>query len=93
MNWFQRHLNWTLVLSFLVVLVVAYMMAVVVVVVDPSDVREGTVGAVEEAVGLVGGLIASAWVIEQKGRSQWWLLLSGVFSALWLENKKKKQTH
>ena len=30
----------------------------------------------------------SGWVIIQKGRSLWWLLLAPVFSPLWLTNKK-----
>jgi hypothetical protein len=31
----------------------------------------------------------SGWVIKQKGRSLWWILLSGWFSPLWLGNKKR----
>jgi len=33
-------------------------------------------------------LVVSGWVIKQKGRSLWWLLLLWVFSPLWLKNKK-----
>ncbi|MFC1967128.1 hypothetical protein ACFLV2_00570 [Chloroflexota bacterium] len=35
-------------------------------------------------------LIVSGWVIKQKGRRLWWILLTIVFSPLWLSNKKMK---
>jgi hypothetical protein len=41
-----------------------------------------------EIIGLVILLIVSGWVIKQKGRSLWWILLTPVFSPLWLKNKK-----
>ncbi len=34
-------------------------------------------------------LIVSGWVIKQKGRRLWWILLTPVFSPLWLKNKKE----
>ena len=32
-------------------------------------------------------LVVSGWVIKRKGRSLWWILLTPVFSPLWLRNK------
>jgi len=29
----------------------------------------------------------SLWVLHQKGRNTWWVLLSGWFSPVWLSNK------
>ncbi len=73
-DWFQRHLNWTMVLGYLLANVVSFMLNRV----PPL----GTIAAI--AIGLP----VAAWVISQKGRSLWWLLLSGLFSPLWLTNKK-----
>ncbi len=100
MNWFQRHLNWTWVFGFLLTLV---LMTVVVVVIElvalivggeAAGVERLMVDQLEDAVQkLVGGvimLVVSGWVIRQKGRSLWWLLLSGLFSPLWLENRSPK---
>ena len=33
-------------------------------------------------------LLASGWVIRQKRRTLWWILLTPVFSPLWLKNKR-----
>ena len=43
-----------------------------------------------QIIGSVLLLIASGWVIKQKGRSLWWILLVPVFSPLWLHNKKRE---
>lgn len=70
MNWFQRHLNWTWVLAYLIWFVLNASESVVV-----------------EVVAAVFLLIVSGWVIRRKGRRLWWLLLSWLFSPLWLKNK------
>lgn len=46
-------------------------------------------------VGLVAAiflLLVSGWVIKQKGRSLWWILLAIIFSPLWLKSKKETTT-
>jgi len=79
-NWFQRHLNWTWVLAYL--FVVVFMLVI------------GAEGSEAMAVGRIGGVIVmiptSAWVISQKGRSLWWILLAWLLSPLWLPSKKVK---
>jgi hypothetical protein len=84
MNWFQRHLNWTFVLGWVLALVAGI---VVESRIDPSF-SDDAAGAVGRLVifGIV--LVVSALVIHRKGRSLWWLLLAGWFSPLWLANKK-----
>lgn len=47
-------------------------------------------GEIGNWVGSIFWLIISGWVIKQKGRRLWWLLLSWVGSPLWLKNKKRK---
>ena len=56
---------------------------------DPN-ISEDAVGGVAEIFGSIFMLVVSGWVIKQKGRSLWWLLLAGWFSPLWLSNKKTK---
>ena len=90
MNWFQRHLNWTWVLSYLLMLVGAFMFGFLMFLADPN-ISEDAVGGVAEIFGSIFMLVVSGWVIKQKGRSLWWLLLSGLFSPLWLSNKKTER--
>jgi ribosomal protein L37AE/L43A len=87
MNWFQRHLNWTWVLSFLPAIVVVFIAEFLVAFSDPT-VSIDALTAVGKMAGGTVMLIVSGWVIKQKGRSLWWILLSGWFSPLWLSNKK-----
>ena len=93
MNWFQRHLNWTWVLAYLLILVGAFMFGALMGILDPN-VDEDAVGVVAEIFGGIFIIIVSGWVIRQKGRSLWWLLtvplLLGWGLPLWLENKKRK---
>jgi len=89
MNWFQRHLNWTWVLSYLLMLVGAFVFGLLMFSADPN-VSEDAVGGAAQIFGGIFMLVVSGWVIKQKGSALWWILLSGVFSPLWLENRKMK---
>ena len=40
-----------------------------------------------QIIGAIFLLVVSGWVIKQKGRSLWWVLLTPFFSPLWLKNK------
>lgn len=76
-NWFQRHLNWTWVLAYLLWFVInAYAN-------DPFGIVWWL-----SLVAAIFCLIVSGWVIKQKGRRLWWLLLYWIGSPLWLKNKK-----
>ena len=87
MNWFQRHLNWTYVLGWLLTLVLCLILGFVMVMIDPN-ISDDDLEVMGNLVGGVIMLVVSGWVIIQKGRSLWWLLLSGCFSPLWLSNKR-----
>jgi len=41
-----------------------------------------------QIIGAIPLLFVSGWVIRQKGRSLWWILLTPVFSPLWLKNER-----
>lgn len=43
---------------------------------------------VAQIIGAILLLFVSGWVIKRKGRSLWWILLTPVFSPLWLRNKR-----
>ena len=44
--------------------------------------------AIPPIIGAIFLLVVSGWVIKQKGRSLWWILLTIIFSPLWLKNKR-----
>ena len=77
MNWFQRHLNWAWIFVYLVWFV-------------SNAATITTPFSIPSIIGLAFLLVVSGWVIKQKGRSLWWLLLMPVFSPLWLKNMKGK---
>lgn len=97
MNWFQRHLNWTLVLAW----TVFNLFAVVYVGGDYAGFivdlyRAGGVGVVQ-LYALFGFVVVAAylfvcgWVLKRKSRSLWWLLILvvpfGFIVFLCLKNK------
>ena len=43
--------------------------------------------AIPPIIGAIFLLVVSGWVIKQKGRSLWWVLLTPLFSPLWLKNE------
>jgi len=43
---------------------------------------------VPQVIGAIFLFFVSGWVIKQKGRSLWWILLTPVFSPLWLKNER-----
>jgi len=79
MNWFRRHLNWTYVLAYLLWFVLNLY----------TD--ESVVAWWLSLVAAILWLVISGWVIKQKGRRLWWLLLSWVGSPLWLKNKSYRE--
>jgi hypothetical protein len=90
-NWFERHLNWTWMFG----LITFYFIQIVA---TPSRAGYLTTSQLEEAyntsftVWLLSLCILylplTGWVLRQKGRSLWFLLISGfLFLPLWIENK------
>lgn len=75
-NWCKRHLNWTWVLTYLLWWSINVW----------ADVSE--VAWWLSLVAATFWLIVSGWVIRQKGRRLWWVLLAWIGSPLWLRNKK-----
>jgi hypothetical protein len=82
MNWFKRHLNWTFIIFYLLLVFIASIISV-------YD------GFYSFACFIIGALVwlLSAWVLKQKMRRMWWLLilfipLIGVLFIIALENRR-----
>ncbi len=78
LNWFQRHLNWTWVFAYLIWWYLN----------GTAIYEESATFNVLSLVALIFLTIVSGWVIKQKGRSLWWILLTPFFSPLWLKNMR-----
>ena len=73
-NWFQRHLNWTVMLSAIVGYGIAFGVTEVLFAIDPytpDAVFSFATFAIVAAIVLPVG----AWVLRQKGRRLWWLFV------------------
>ena len=80
MNWFRRHLNWTWVFAYLIWFPL-----------NASAIDQPSF-TIPSLVGTGFLLVVSIWVIKQKGRRLWWVLLTPAFSPLWLGNKRTEPT-
>ena len=77
-SWFQRHLNWTWVLmTVLGCFVLGFIAGIVIGIVDPYGLSysDGTIDIIALCIGLVVQLVVGGWVLRQKSRSLWWLLI------------------
>lgn len=82
LNWVQRHLNWVWILSYLIYLATIAILA--------SAISNATVVTYVYLAMIVVYLLFTAWiVVDQKGRSVWWVFIP--FSPLFLSNKKNKK--
>ena len=82
MNWFERHLNWSAVLSWLasypITFVAGYILGLIVIGVDPymsDEALEGLAYLVGIVVALAWILPTNGWILKRKSRSLWWLLI------------------
>ena len=84
MNWFKRHLNWTILIVFVIGLILPFSIGFA-----GMEILS-IILFIFQAVILI---IACAWVLKQKGRSLWnllWLLVGwlGIFLFLGMDNLK-----
>jgi len=90
MNWFERHLNWTMVLAWVGASVIAFAVALLILAADPY-VSEDELSAIGFVIVLVVSLAVGRWVLRKKNRSMWWLLISCSAFFLLLSNKSPTQ--
>ena len=81
MDWFKRHLNWTM---FIVWIGVPFLLLLIGEAIGNSEITLLCVPW------LLVILITACWVLHQKGRSWAWILLGGIglFITFCLENKR-----
>ena len=101
MNWFQRHLNWTVVLAWLLAFVVSFIVGLGVffaIAVAYPYISYETLEGASYLAALVAGLAVLlptwGWVLKRKNRSLWWLLLVFLVPFGWiamfaLENRSR----
>ncbi len=102
-NWFERHLNWTMVLGLLggyaISVGVAFVVGIVMVSANPY-VSDAALEAAGYVVGIVVTLVVVGlvwgWALRKKKRSLWWLLLGmfvpfGFIVLLCLENRSTSE--
>ena len=88
MNWFKRHLNWTLVLSWIAPYII-FLSAMYVLHLAESFVPGEAVAIIAPLLYIacsVIPLLTGIFVLKQKGQSLWWLLF--IIAALTLENRR-----
>ena len=89
MNWFERHLN----LTWLIVLVPGYLLGIILATFVATlfintTPPEKVIDAILYIAPLIVIIPVTIWVLRSKGRSLWWLLLTGLFVPMVLSNKK-----
>ena len=93
-NWFQRHLNWTLVIALVVINAATFVIICLAYYYMVEEDADGVYGLCVIANILLTA-VSGGWVLSQKGRSLLWLLLSpfwiGWVVWLALDNKKQPQ--
>jgi Na+/melibiose symporter-like transporter len=98
MNWFDKHLNWTYVISNIIISIITGIIiagAIRSILDDPGVIPAQLI--VGGLVNLVITLAASAWILRKKGQTLLWLLLILVSSfilfilALVLPNNRSGQ--
>ncbi len=98
-SWFERHLNWTTVLTWVGAVIISFVAGFVAgVTMYGSDiVRTETVAAFAGYIAALAWLlVTNGWVLRKKGRSEWHLLLLlvplGFLFLLAVENKTRPAT-
>ena len=94
-SWFQRHLNWTMVLVFLGALLINFVVGLIVTSANPF-VHYSDLEALGFVIGLAILIPGWGWALKKKNRSLWWLLMGlfvpfGFIVLLCLENKSESK--
>ena len=74
MSWFKRHLNWTVVLAYVGPSLIVLAITLILVFKYPETAIEGFLTVSNLLLAAVF-LLVGAWVLRQKNRSLWWLLI------------------
>lgn len=90
MSWFERHLNWTMILAFFASFLIVYLVSLFIISVF-TYMSTGIYYFIIYTVNILWILFVGAWVLRKKMRSLWNLLLLfvpfGLIIFLCLENR------
>jgi len=89
-NWFERHLNWTMVLTWVGIYPVFLLAVLSAALADPT-LSEGTATAIGAGIGLLVPIPVAYWVLRKKKRSMWWLLICHSVFFLLVSNKSSSR--
>ena len=89
-NWFERHLNWTMVLAWVSMYVIAVIAGLLLAITN-SYISEDALQGIGFVIGLMITLPPGYWVLKKKNRSMWWLLIAGSPFFLLLQNRSLAQ--
>lgn len=76
-SWFQRHLNWTLVIIWLLLWPVGFAIGFFMAAtgIYPEVFGDADLAAIEYLFNLVVLVISGGWILRQKNRSLWWVIV------------------
>ena len=87
MKWFRKHLNWTFVFSVLAWLPIYFTIGLF----TGFQIDEDLAAALAYLIDLILIIFVTGWVVKQKGRALWWILMLfvpfGPLVILCLENR------
>ena len=89
-TWFERHLNWTMVLAWVGAWVLSFVIGFFVAVTSPGLPEESFLAfgtAIDLTVFLAVSIPVGLWVLRKKNRSPAWLLLCWTWFFLLISNK------
>jgi len=89
-NWFERHLNWTMVLAWLSTYPITFIVAFLVILANPY-ISDDAFLIILVIANLTVIVAIGRWVLRKKNRSMWWLLISPSIFFLFIENKSAIQ--
>jgi len=89
-NWFERHLNWTMVLAWAGASVLTVLIWLLMALTNPY-LFEDFAAAIGLIVFFAVSIPVGSWVLSKKNRSQAWLLICGTWFFLFISNKSAIQ--
>ena len=84
-SWFERHLNWTMVLAWIGSYLIIYLVWFLAILADPN-ISEDALVAMYFVIPIVVSVAVGQWVLRKKNRSLAWLLICWTWFFLLIEN-------
>jgi len=85
-NWFERHLNWTMVLAWAGSYLIVFIVWLLVILADPY-ISDDALGGISVIVSLIVSIAVGQWVLRKKNRSLAWLLICWTWFFLLIDNQ------